>query len=711
MSNPNFPSASQNNSIVLNGLIGEFKTLKSKVKIKYFSTKANSKSDIDFLDELKPMREKYPVSDINDIQSIIQRDVNDTRIAQEILPYLLNEVLGKSSETHLPFFPSIMAVLLPKNFILSNIENYPDSSLSQDSPNQRILSYGDDNWQIKEYLSEGQTTNFATLTVNKSNVDMLVVDGQHRANAFRAVTGKFPQNSVYEIYYDKVKSTHLIPSSDFDADLPVTILWFERIDDTVKLNPREIVRNLFVSVNNGAKQIGLSRSILLNDVLPNNFLTNSFYNFLLKNHKFQINKLSLFHFGLDYDKSLSDRKGFGNFDLFVPEIVDFAFNFFYFNNNRYFPGKSSYNEIKNLNKDLDVFEDYFLSSANNYFHVIEDDYENFHITFTDEDARKSLGDYLALHDSEFQRIYNIISNFPIVQKYLELLDELHRDIENKKNHFQSPTNNFKDAFDKIISSEQGLYFSLSELPKTAFVKGNYWELTHDIEVKFCAYYLPKQNVNGVPDSYSFRTAVDRLRTKVFFIGILAACEQFNAYHGYSLNSSNEFIAKITQVPIEKWVKCFDAFWGRYIGELKPLKWPVVSSLILRVLQDDNDLYFTNNTSNSPDALMLKVELEEASRTYVKDILHHTFDNSLSIDEFDIRTVNLMFSDRLSQLELFYNTCDMILIDFPEYENFGWNYIYKTIKLDLQDPVCISHVQKRNLLNVNLQQNKVKGSGI
>jgi hypothetical protein len=690
----NFPSASQNNSIVLNGLIGEFKTLKSKVKIKFFSAKANSKRDIDFLDELKPMREKYPVSDINDIQSIIQRDVNDTRIAQEILPYLLNEVLGKSSETHLPFFPAIMAILLPKKFILSNIENYPDSTLNEEKSDARILSYGIDNWQIKEYLSDGQSTNFATLTVNKSNVDMLVVDGQHRANAFRAVTGKFPQNSVYEIYYDNAKSSHLIPSNNFDADLPVTILWFERDDASVILNPREIVRNLFISVNNGAKHIGLSRSILLNDSLPNNFLTNSFYNFLLKNYKFQINKLSLFHFGLDYDKNLSDRKGIGNFDLFVPEIVDFAFNFFYFNNNRYFPGKGSYNDIKNLNTDLDSFENYFLSSANNYFHRVEDDYENWHKRFIDEDARTSLSDYLSSHDAEYQRIYDIISNFPIVQKYLEILEELYRDIENKRNHFQSPTNNFKDAFDKIISSEQGLYFSLSELPKTAFVKGNYWELTHDIEVKFCNHYLPKQNVVGIPDPYSFRTAVDRLRTKVFFIGILAACEGFNNHHSLPANSSNEFISKVTQVSIDKWVKCFDVFWGRYIGELKPLKWPVVSSLILRILQDDNDQYFTKNTVNSPDYIMLKLELEETCRSYVKDILHRTFDNNLSIAAFDVSRINLMFADRLNQLKLFYNMCDMNLIDFPDYEDFGWNYIYKTIRPDANDPDYLVHQQER-----------------
>ena len=696
---PNFPSASQNNSIVLNGLVGEFKTLKSKVKIKYFSTKANSKNDIDFLDELKPMREKYPVSDINDIQSIIQRDVNDTRIAQEILPYLLNEVLGKSSETHMPFFPAIMAILLPKNFILSNIENYPDSILNDEKADARILSYGEDNWQIKEYLSDGQRTNFATLTVNKSNVDMLVVDGQHRANAFRAVTGKFPQNSVYEIYYENVKSNHLIPSNDFNADLPVTILWFERDDHSVILNPREIVRNLFVSVNNGAKQIGLSRSILLNDSVPNNFLTNSFYNFLLKKYKFQIDELSLFHFGLDFDKNLSDRKGFGNFDLFVPEIVDFAFNFFYFNNNRYYPGRSGYNESKNLNTNLDFFGHYFLSSGENYFGVVEDDYEQKHKTFIDGDARKSLSDYLSSSDAEFQRIYDIISNFPIVKEYIGLLQDLYGDIENKRDPFLSPTNNFKDAFDKIISSEQGLYFSLSELPRSAYVKGNYWELTHDIELKFCHNYLPKQNVDGTPDPYSFRTAVDRLRTKVFFIGILAACEAFNNHHCFPINSSNEFIDKFSKVRIDKWVKCFDVCWGKYIGELKPLKWPMVSSLILRVLQDDKDQYFTISTPNSPDIIMLKSELEEACKSYVKDTLHRTFDNSLSIDEFDISKMNLIFADRLNQLKYFYTLCEMKLIDFPDYEDYGWDFIYKTIRLELNDSACLNHKNKRSSLKI------------
>lgn len=92
------------------GTWGTFRTPTGTVA--YLQTKARlGKKDIDNQSRLTallcPVREVLPVSTMN-FNQLLQRDLDDHRVATELIPYLLTQ-----GPTGPAFFPPVMAVLLP----------------------------------------------------------------------------------------------------------------------------------------------------------------------------------------------------------------------------------------------------------------------------------------------------------------------------------------------------------------------------------------------------------------------------------------------------------------------------------------------------------------------------------------------------------------------------------------------------------------------
>lgn len=142
------PKATKNSKIILNGTVGQFQTINSNYRIRYISTKANAQTERDFLSLLKPMRESVSPQSILDIESILQRDLDDVRISEKIIPYLLNENNGIQSPTHLPFFSSVLAVIMPKNYLVKEELDYPNDTIYESSDNDvQKITYNDD-WSL-----------------------------------------------------------------------------------------------------------------------------------------------------------------------------------------------------------------------------------------------------------------------------------------------------------------------------------------------------------------------------------------------------------------------------------------------------------------------------------------------------------------------------------------------------------------------------------
>src|SRR4051794_2695497 len=64
------------------------------VRIRYFNTVASGQDSVAagnsrrLLEELKPMRERAQVSALRDLSSLLQRELDDERVAHQLVPYL-----------------------------------------------------------------------------------------------------------------------------------------------------------------------------------------------------------------------------------------------------------------------------------------------------------------------------------------------------------------------------------------------------------------------------------------------------------------------------------------------------------------------------------------------------------------------------------------------------------------------------------------------
>lgn len=294
------PIANKPSSISLNGFFGEFKTPSSNFIIHFFSTIPNTKDPgyNTFLDKLEPLRDKTSPATIKDLGSLLQRDLSDLRIANELLPYLLN---SENKPSHIAFFPSVLCVLMPQDFLQKDMESsergrdvqeviYPSPSRIKNKEGNEVLNYSNA-WETFEYFQQSSRTRLGRIEIFEGKSDFLVLDGQHRTNAFKAAAGDFPKSSsIYECFYkERPHSTE-----EFQADLSVTLIWFETLDSKISIiEPDLISRKLFVDVNNSARSISKSRLILLDDSSPNHLLTRFYYSYLSTKFAFDLNCLSL----------------------------------------------------------------------------------------------------------------------------------------------------------------------------------------------------------------------------------------------------------------------------------------------------------------------------------------------------------------------------------------------------------------------------------
>ena len=138
----------------------------------------------------------------------------------------------------------------------------------------------------------------------------LVIDGQHRTAGFRFVSGSMDfdgKNRVFEPFYNAQKAER---PPHLEADLPITLVWFERLTTDSEVKVKDFARSMFVDINQSSQQISASRKILLDEQRPSGFLTRCFYNMIAHRSKFSIGQdISLFHSGFDYPYDLRQTQG------------------------------------------------------------------------------------------------------------------------------------------------------------------------------------------------------------------------------------------------------------------------------------------------------------------------------------------------------------------------------------------------------------------
>lgn len=310
-------SPKQHYQNVIDGIYGTFTTPAGPVC--YLQTKAKigdgSSKHSQLTRSLLPAREALNIQEM-DFNQLLQRDLDDHRIATKLIPYILNPPVNA-----LPgFYPPVVSVLLPFDKKQQPAMNFPNPVASVECDHEynlhfRILTHGRA-YRI-QYLSDPQGNQqdlpLAVLRWNPDEAKLVIMDGQHRAMSLLAIertvskswhtasNGKryapFYEDHVYK-WIEKAKQAG--QSVDLSSlELPVTICWFpEEPDQVPRPRPHLAARKLFVDVNNTAKPPSEARLVLLSDTELLNIFARELLNRLRKD---EIWSTRFPLYGVEYD--------------------------------------------------------------------------------------------------------------------------------------------------------------------------------------------------------------------------------------------------------------------------------------------------------------------------------------------------------------------------------------------------------------------------
>lgn len=269
----------------ISGTMGTFVTpsgtisyLLTKATLRFKGTARGDEAETSRLTScLAPVREIIDVSQLG-FDQLLQRDLDDNRIAHELIPYILG---GKSSGK--PLFPPIVAMLLPfgEDGMAETYESLTKKIRANDEWEGEwdTQTFGD-SFRI-EVPPEGiLAPNSGILRWNRDKTRLVVLDGQHRAMSLLAIhrikNGNWPASaSKFELFYKEPVEQRLKaaqPQFPELIELPVMLVW---VPDQSSNLP-ETVRKLFVDINNNARIPSPSRILLLSDEHLDNHLTRRF---------------------------------------------------------------------------------------------------------------------------------------------------------------------------------------------------------------------------------------------------------------------------------------------------------------------------------------------------------------------------------------------------------------------------------------------------
>ncbi|MDE0496319.1 MAG: hypothetical protein OXH86_03105 [Acidimicrobiaceae bacterium] len=259
------------------GTWGEFETLSGRVS--YIMTNARlGRTGTDWehrlTRKLRPVREVLDIADM-DFGQLLQRDLDDYRVANELVPYLLSRATTGPS-----FFPPILALLLP-------FEDPTTPGSFPDLSSESVEFDGAMRFREQRFGSAFRfqrlwdpeadalsSLRYGRLGWNDEHAKVVVLDGQHRAMALlaidRTMNGGWDdagRGARYRHFYeDRIKAEIGTNTDDAlrNVHVPVTVCWFPDLVGS-GTSPHVAARALFVDVNRNARAPSIDRVVLLSD--------------------------------------------------------------------------------------------------------------------------------------------------------------------------------------------------------------------------------------------------------------------------------------------------------------------------------------------------------------------------------------------------------------------------------------------------------------
>ena len=267
-------------TIDVQGVLGTFKVPNANLTVEYLLTFASLDGDTpngQLLNLLVPVREVFDLDDL-DFDHLLQRDLDDFRVSEEMLPYLLGERSSGETFSDPRFFPPIVAVIVPvsgnkMDELYPKCEEMPDKD--QGVP-LKAFKYGTIFTVKREVIKEEEEENpeqlaqfLVDLCIHPTNAKLVIVDGQHRAMAMLAAHRSISNNwrrSEFQHFYKEIDPD--VPSLH-QIQLPVCLVYFPELTSSesseAQRNLTMACRKLFLDVNRNARQPSKAREILLDD--------------------------------------------------------------------------------------------------------------------------------------------------------------------------------------------------------------------------------------------------------------------------------------------------------------------------------------------------------------------------------------------------------------------------------------------------------------
>lgn len=233
---------------------------------------------LDKLSILKTARQVLPREELT-IRQLMQRDIDDERVRNDILPYLKPGEAGLDAKL---FPPLLVAVVHSENGGLSDL--YPEPL--RDWRQHRYKSEEEGAWFEDRYYGDAfvlriplpseeadpleDAISYASeFKWDREQIKLLVLDGQHRLMALKAAFGKLEDEEVVRGYRGAGFSADEIDELGIKS-IPICLVFPPKLhhgadhigdgDSVIK-----VFRQIFVDVNRSAKRVSESRNILLNE--------------------------------------------------------------------------------------------------------------------------------------------------------------------------------------------------------------------------------------------------------------------------------------------------------------------------------------------------------------------------------------------------------------------------------------------------------------
>lgn len=357
-------------TIDVQGVLGAFKVPNSNLTVEYILTYASldggDTPNGQLLDLLVPVREVFNIEDL-DFDHLLQRDLDDYRVSEKMVPYLLGETLSEETTFSPRFFPPILAIIVPMNG--NNMDElYPECILDKDEDQGvplKVFKYGNVFSVKREMKEDNQLAQSPTdLCIHPTQAKLVIVDGQHRAMAVLAAyrsasSNKWSGNGSEFQYFYKERNLDMFVLHQIH--LPVCIAYFPElttgVENKAERNLTVACRRLFLDVNRNARQPSKAREILLDDTDLVACFTRHLFNMVKKNSATDMLKLYHTEYDNPHDKVPTTRP-FALTNVFtIFDIIRFVLlssdNSILDPMTRYYSGRPAVNNQR-LRRELDL---------------------------------------------------------------------------------------------------------------------------------------------------------------------------------------------------------------------------------------------------------------------------------------------------------------------------------------------------------------------